>query len=97
MEERPREGTVCAQAGFVTIGKAGPKAGEDSTPSVLIVNLSILCYDDRSGRYILVSRRGVWFLFETMFLCVALADLGALCRPGWPQTYKDLLPQPPEI
>lgn len=55
--------------------KSWSQAGEDSTPSVLIVNLGILCYDDRSGRYFLASRPGVWFLLETMFLCVALADL----------------------
>jgi hypothetical protein len=30
------------------------------------------------------------FLFstETEFLCVALAVLNSLCRPGWPQTQK---------
>jgi hypothetical protein len=26
--------------------------------------------------------------FRTGFLCVALAVLGALCRPGWPQTQR---------
>jgi hypothetical protein len=27
---------------------------------------------------------------ETGFLCVALAVLNSLCRPGWPPTYRDL-------
>jgi hypothetical protein len=27
----PGEGTECAQAGFVAVGKAGPKDGEDSS------------------------------------------------------------------
>jgi hypothetical protein len=30
-----------------------------------------------------------WFgFFETGFLCVALAVLNSLCRPGWPRTQK---------
>jgi hypothetical protein len=32
-----------------------------------------------------------WF-FETGFLCVALAVLNSLCRPGWPQEIHLLLP-----
>jgi hypothetical protein len=28
-----------------------------------------------------------WF-FETGFLCIALAVLDSLCRPGWPRTQK---------
>jgi hypothetical protein len=30
----------------------------------------------------------VLFFFETGFLCLALAILNSLCRPGWPQTQK---------
>jgi hypothetical protein len=29
-----------------------------------------------------------FLFFETGFLCVALAILDSLCRPGWPQTQK---------
>ena len=29
-----------------------------------------------------------FFFFKTGFLCVALAVLNSLCRPGWPQTQK---------
>jgi hypothetical protein len=28
------------------------------------------------------------FFFETGFLCIALAVLDSLCRPGWPRTQK---------
>jgi hypothetical protein len=28
------------------------------------------------------------FCFETGFLCIALAALDSLCRPGWPRTQK---------
>ena len=30
------------------------------------------------------------FFFETGFLCTVLAVLNSLCRPGWPQTHRDL-------
>jgi hypothetical protein len=29
-----------------------------------------------------------FFFFKTGFLCVALAVLNSLCRPGWPRTQK---------
>lgn len=35
---------------------------------------------------------GMCLFFKTMFLCVILAALDSLCRPGWPQAHRDLPP-----
>jgi hypothetical protein len=61
--------------------------------TVAISDLLLIYIPDRSpmvGRveiYLFICLL-VCLFFETGFLCVALAVLNSLCRPGWPQTQK---------